>query len=57
VTYNSTAGAGTQFVVVDLDADGDLDILSAGKTGQYWFENLSINRVPWQERGLLMTPW
>jgi hypothetical protein len=57
VAYNSTAGAGTQFVVVDLDGDGDLDILCAGKTGQHWFENMSLNRVPWQERGLLLAPW
>ena len=57
VSYNSTAGAGTQFVVVDLDADGDLDILTAGKTGQYWFENMSANRTTWQERGLLLAPW
>lgn len=57
IAYNSTAGAGTQFVVVDLDGDGDLDILVAGKTGQYWFENMTVNKVPWQERGLLMTKW
>ncbi len=57
VSYNSTAGAGTQFAVVDLDADGDLDILTAGKTGQYWFENMSVSRTPWQERGLLLAPW
>ncbi len=57
VSYNSAAGAGTQFVVTDLDGDGDLDILVAGKSGQYWFENLTINRVPWQQRGLLLTKW
>jgi hypothetical protein len=27
-----------------------VDILSAGKSGQYWFENLSINKVPREQR-------
>ena len=53
VAYNSIAGAGTQFVVIDLDGDGDLDIVCAGKTGQYWFENLTINKAPWQQRDIL----
>ncbi|MBM3748696.1 MAG: VCBS repeat-containing protein [Acidobacteria bacterium] len=53
VAYNSIAGAGMQFVVIDLDGDGDLDIVTAGKSGQYWFENLTINRVPWQQRDIL----
>jgi hypothetical protein len=53
VAYNSIAGAGMQFVVIDLDGDGDLDIVTAGKTGQYWFENLTVNRVPWQQRDIL----
>lgn len=57
VAYNSTAGAGTQFVVVDLDGDGDLDILTAGKTGQYWLENMTVNRAPWQERSVLLAKW
>ena len=50
IAYNSAAGAGTQFVVVDLDADGDKDILTAGKTGQYWFENLTVNKLSREER-------
>jgi FG-GAP-like repeat len=53
IAYNSIAGAGMQFVVTDLDRDGDVDIVTAGKTGQYWFENLTINKVPWQRRELL----
>ncbi len=53
VAFNSIAGAGTQFVTIDFDGDGDLDILVAGKTGQYWFENLTVNKVPWQKRGVL----
>lgn len=50
IAYNSKAGAGTQFVVVDLDADGDQDIVTAGKSGQFWFENLMINKVSREER-------
>jgi len=53
IAFNSIAGAGMQFRVVDLDGDGDLDIVMAGKTGQYWFENLTINKVPWQKREIL----
>jgi len=53
LAYNALAGGGTQFVVVDLDGDGDLDVLCAGKTGQYWFENLTVNKVPWQQRDIL----
>ncbi len=53
VAFNSIAGAGTQFVTIDFDGDGDLDILVAGKTGQYWFENMTVNKVPWQKRGVL----
>ena len=50
IAYNSRAGAGTQFVVVDFDGDSDVDILTAGKTGQYWFENLTVNNVPREQR-------
>ncbi|MHC4067475.1 MAG: FG-GAP repeat domain-containing protein, partial [Planctomycetota bacterium] len=46
VAYNSRAGGGTQFVVVDFDGDGDQDFLTAGKSGQFWFENLMVNEVP-----------
>lgn len=53
IAYNSIAGGGTQFVIVDLDGDGDLDLVVAGKTGQYWFENLTVNKVPWQKRDVL----
>lgn len=50
ISVNGTAGAGTQFVVEDLDKDGDLDIATAGKTGVHFFENLTINHVPKAER-------
>jgi hypothetical protein len=50
ISVNGTAGAGTQFVVEDLDKDGDLDIATAGKTGVHFFENLTINKVPEAQR-------
>ena len=43
ISYNGTAGAGTQFVVADLDGDGDQDVVVAGKTGVHWLENLKVN--------------
>ena len=50
ISLNGTAGAGTQFIVEDLDGDGDLDIATAGKTGVHFFENLKVNRVPKKQR-------
>ncbi len=50
ISLNGTAGAGTQFVVADLDGDGDLDIATAGKTGPHFFENLQIDRVSKAQR-------
>jgi len=50
IALNGTAGAGTQFLVADLDGDGDIDIATAGKTGVHFFENLKINRVPEAQR-------
>lgn len=46
ISLNGTAGAGTQFLVEDLDGDGDPDIATAGKTGVHFFENLKVNKVP-----------
>jgi hypothetical protein len=34
-----SAGTGLQMSVCDIDHDGDLDIVSPGKSGLYWFEN------------------
>jgi len=60
ISVNGTAGAGTQFVTEDMDGDGDLDIVTAGKTGVHFFENLKINNVPKAQREkelLLDTNW
>ncbi len=45
LSENGTASAGTQFVVADLDHDGDMDIASAGKLGVHVLENLKVNTV------------
>jgi hypothetical protein len=50
ISVNGTAAAGTQFVVQDMDGDGDKDIVTAGKTGVHFFENLTIDKVPREQR-------
>jgi hypothetical protein len=50
ISVNGTAGAGTQFITMDLDGDGDVDIATAGKTGVHFFENLKLNQVPKAQR-------
>lgn len=50
ISVNGTAGAGTQFVVEDMDKDGDPDIVVAGKTGVHFLENLTVNKVPKEVR-------
>ncbi|HTH03709.1 MAG TPA: hypothetical protein VL882_25710 [Vicinamibacterales bacterium] len=37
-------GGGLQIVAVDIDGDGDLDIIASGKTGLYLAENLKTAR-------------
>lgn len=41
IDYSTRAGGGLQIPVVDIDGDGKLDIIVAGKSGLYLFENLS----------------
>ncbi len=50
LSYNGTAGVGTQIIVADMDGDGDQDIVVAGKTGVHWLENLKIDNVPFAVR-------
>lgn len=41
--YGTRTGAGMQIPVVDIDRDGNLDIVVAGKSGLYLFENLATS--------------
>ena len=44
VDYDGRMGGGVQTVAVDLDGDGDIDIVSANKSGLYLAENLTHTR-------------
>jgi hypothetical protein len=60
ISVNGTAGAGTQFITMDLDGDGDLDIATAGKSGVHFFENKKTDLVPKAQREkevLMETNW
>ena len=46
IDYNPNCGIGFQLPVVDIDGDGDLDIVAAGKLGFYIFENLTKSPAP-----------
>jgi hypothetical protein len=39
IDYGGRTGGGLQIPVADLDHDGDLDFVVAGKSGLFWFEN------------------
>ena len=41
IDYNSDMGVGMQFPVIDIDKDGDLDLVAAGKKGLFLYENLT----------------
>ncbi len=42
IDYSTRTGGGMQIPVVDIDGDGDLDIVTAGKSGLFLFENLTV---------------
>jgi hypothetical protein len=50
LSYNGTAGVGTQIIAEDLDKDGDIDIAVAGKLGVHFLENLKNTKVPKETR-------
>jgi len=39
-----TAGTGLQMTAIDIDRDGDLDLVCPGKSGLYLFENLRVTK-------------
>src|SRR5579859_5130542 len=42
--YSTRTGGGMQIPVVDIDGDGHLDVIVAGKSGLFLFENLTAKR-------------
>ncbi|MDQ3685951.1 MAG: VCBS repeat-containing protein [Acidobacteriota bacterium] len=44
IDYNSKAGGGMQLPVIDIDGDGDLDIVAPGKSGLFLFEQIDFAR-------------
>ena len=43
IDYGTRTGGGMQIPVVDIDGDGDLDFVVAGKSGLFLFENMTVN--------------
>jgi len=41
IDYSSRVGGGMQLPVADVDRDGDLDVICAGKSGLFFLENLT----------------
>ena len=41
IDYSTRAGGGLQVNIADIDGDGDSDIVTAGKSGLFLFENLT----------------
>jgi hypothetical protein len=44
IDYGGRMGGGMQIPVIDLDEDGDLDIVCAGKSGLFFVENLTKSK-------------
>jgi hypothetical protein len=44
IDYGSKAGGGIQIIAVDIDGDGDIDLVAPGKSGLYLFEQVDFPR-------------
>ncbi len=56
IDYGSRMGAGLQVRVVDIDGDGDLDIVAGGKSGVFIAENLAKNPKPAASNPVIKKP-
>jgi len=50
IEYGGRIGAGMQIPVIDIDGDGDLDIVCPGKSGLFLVENLTKTPAPANRR-------
>jgi hypothetical protein len=50
VDYGGRMGGGMQIPVIDMDGDGDLDLVCGGKSGLFLVENLTKNPRPAGQR-------
>ena len=44
IDYSTRAGGGMQIPVVDIDGDGDLDVVTPGKSGLFLFEQIDSSK-------------
>lgn len=56
ISPGGPAGFGLDPKVIDLDSDGDVDIVASGRSGLYWFENLLVNNEGLQPTSIAEPP-
>ena len=45
IDYGSKAGGGIQIIAVDIDGDGDIDLVAPGKSGLFLFEQVDFSQA------------